>query len=80
MRCRKALNRLLGGPSPADPGGARNGTAKVTHTPDAFRVHLDGKHVASYPTRELAEMAIAAWLREWDGEFTIQAKKRKGKW
>ena len=58
------------------------GTEAKVSDPDGsvFRVFLDGRHVASYATREQAELAIGRWLREWDGEFTVKAvapKQRK---
>ncbi len=44
-----------------------------------YRVFLDGKHVASKPTKDEAELLIASWLREWDGKFEVKecAVKRK---
>lgn len=42
-----------------------------------YRVLLNGRWVASYSRRDLAERAIAGWLREWDGEFTIQERRAK---
>jgi hypothetical protein len=67
VKCRKAKNRLLG-------GSDSQRKKPVTDSPDAlFRVYLDRKWIGTYATRELAECAIAGWLREWDGEFTIKS-------
>lgn len=70
-RCRKARNRLLGAASCPSKRQA------VTDKPDVFRVLRNGQHVASFPTREAAELAIGGWMREWDGVFSIQERRLK---
>lgn len=70
----KARNRLLGGPA-AEPGTVTD-TASDGYG-SVFRVLLSGRHVASYGTRTEAEAAVAGWLREWPGEFTVVERRGK---
>jgi hypothetical protein len=78
-KCRKAWNRLLGGPSLADPGDAGEG-GNVTDLPDGpHHVYLDGEWKTTKPTRAEAEAVVASWLEEWDGEFTIEPVKKRAK-
>lgn len=66
-RCRKALNRLMGG----DDEGRREG-AVTDQMNEIYRVLLDGKWIATKTTRIEAEQLIADLMQEWDGEFTVK--------
>jgi len=73
---RKAFNRLMGG----DDDSRRR--AAVTDQPNGqcvYRVLLNGKHIATKPTRWEAEQAIAGWLETFDGEFTVQESRPRVK-
>jgi hypothetical protein len=71
-RCRKARQRLLGGPMGEEVTVTRNDDRAKP-----CRVYLNGRHIGTYPSWDRAELAIAGWLRDWDGEFTIRALSGK---
>jgi hypothetical protein len=73
-KCRKARNRLLGG---GDGERCREGEDGVTDKPNVFRVLWNDQHVGSFPTRELAELAIAGWMPEWGGGFRVKERRLK---
>ena len=75
-RCRKAWNRLMGGDVSSAAGS--DGSEAVTDKPgDSYRVLLNGKWIASKPTRAEAELLVHGWLEWWDGEFTIEPVRGK---
>lgn len=72
-KCRKARNRLLGGSD-----GTREPAEGVTDKPRVFRVLQDGLHVASFASREEAELRRAEWAGEWPRSvFSIQVRRLK---